>query len=52
VHLQQAAEDDANLHRFFGILLRTFLFLLVAPLALWAWLRDRPQRMYLWLFWR
>jgi hypothetical protein len=50
VHLLQAADDDANLHGFFGVLLRTFLFLLVAPLALWAWLRDRRERMYLWLF--
>jgi hypothetical protein len=50
VHLLQAADDDANLHVFFGTLLRTFLFLLIAPLALWAWLRNRRERMYLWLF--
>jgi hypothetical protein len=50
VHLLQAADEDANLHRYFGTLLRTFLFLLIAPLALWAWLRDRHERMYLWLF--
>jgi hypothetical protein len=50
VHLLQAADDDAHLHGFFGALLRIFLFLLVAPLALWGWLRDRRQRMYLWLF--
>jgi hypothetical protein len=50
VHLLQAAEDDANLHRWFGTLLRTFLLLLIAPLALWAWLRNRRERMYLWFF--
>jgi hypothetical protein len=50
VRLLQAADDDANLHSLFGALLRAFLFLLIAPLALWAWLRDRRQRMYLWLF--
>ncbi|HEY2003344.1 MAG TPA: PP2C family protein-serine/threonine phosphatase, partial [Acidobacteriaceae bacterium] len=50
VRLLQAADDDALLHALFGILLRTFLFLLVAPLGLWAWLRNRQERMYLWLF--
>jgi hypothetical protein len=50
VHLLQAADEDAQLHALFGSLLRTFLFLLVAPLALWAWLRNRQERMYLWLF--
>ena len=50
VHLLQAADEDAILHRFFGPLLRVFLFLLVAPLALWGWLRNRRERMYLWLF--
>ncbi len=50
VRLLQAAEDDANLHLLFSPLLRVFLFLLVAPLALWGWLRDRRQGMYLWLF--
>jgi hypothetical protein len=50
VRLLQAADDDANLHGFFGSLLRAFLFLLIAPLALWAWLRNRQERMYLWLF--
>jgi hypothetical protein len=50
VHLLQAAEDDANLHGHFGPLLRAFLLLLIAPPALWAWLRNRQERMYLWLF--
>jgi Stage II sporulation protein E (SpoIIE) len=50
VHLLQATDGDTLLHELFGSLLRTFLFLLVAPLALWAWLRNRQERMYLWLF--
>jgi hypothetical protein len=49
LHLLQAADGDTLLHELFGSLLRTFLFLLVAPLALWAWLRNRQERMYLWL---
>jgi Stage II sporulation protein E (SpoIIE) len=50
VRLLQAAEDDADLHSAFGRFLRTLVFLLIAPLALWAWLRNRQERMYLWLF--
>jgi hypothetical protein len=46
----QAAEDDADLHSAFGRFLRTLIFLLIAPLALWAWLCNRQERMYLWLF--
>jgi hypothetical protein len=50
VHLLQTADEDANLHRWFGTLLRTFLLLLIAPLALWEWLRNRRELMYLWFF--
>ena len=50
VRLLQAADEDALLHSWFGPLLGAFLFLLIAPLALWAWLRNRRERMYLWLF--
>jgi hypothetical protein len=50
VRLLQAAEDDADLHSAFGRFLRTLIFLLIAPLALWGWLRNWQERMYLWLF--
>jgi hypothetical protein len=50
VQLLQTAEYDAILHNFFGVLLQTFLFILVAPLALWAWLYNRKERMWMWLF--
>lgn len=50
VQLMQAADRDALLHSQFGTLLRLFLFLLVAPLALWAWLDNRQERAWLWLF--
>jgi hypothetical protein len=50
VRLLQAAEDDANQHFYFGVLLQSLLFLLVAPLTLWAWLQNRQERTYLWLF--
>ncbi len=48
--LLQAAEDDANQHYYFGVLLQSLLFLLVVPLPLWAWLQNRNERTYLWLF--
>jgi hypothetical protein len=50
VHLLQAADEDASQRRLFGTLLQALLFLLIAPLALWAWMRDRLESMYLWLF--
>ena len=50
VHLLQTADDDANQHFYFGSLLQSLLFLLVAPLVLWAWLQNRQDRTYLWLF--
>ena len=46
----QSADVDAMLHGQFGNLLRVFLFLLAAPLALWAWLYSRQERAWLWLF--
>lgn len=43
--------DKLQVRQFqFGMFLTVLLFLLIAPLALWAWLRNPPERMYLWLF--
>jgi hypothetical protein len=50
VRLLQAADDDANLHYYFGLILQSLVFLALAPLALWAWLKNRQERSYLWLF--
>jgi hypothetical protein len=50
VRLLQTAENNASLRRWFSDLMRAFFFLLAAPLALWAWLRNRQDRTYLWLF--
>jgi len=46
----QAADQITVRDLSFGLLLATLLFSLLAPLALWAWLRNRRDRMYLWLF--
>lgn len=48
--LLQAADYDALVHNFFGLLLQMFLYILVAPLALWAWLYNRHERTWMWLF--
>jgi hypothetical protein len=50
VQLLQASAEDANLHSYFSDLLELFLFLLVAPLALGAWLYNRQERVWFWLF--
>jgi hypothetical protein len=50
MHLLQTADDDANQHFYFGLILQSLLSLLVIPLALWAWLQNRQERTYLWLF--
>jgi hypothetical protein len=50
VQLLQASDDDANLHYYAGSVLQALLFLVLAPLALWAWLKERQERLYLWLF--
>jgi hypothetical protein len=49
VRLLQQADDDANQHYYFGVVLQALLFLLVLPLVLWAWLQNRQDRIYLWL---
>lgn len=48
--LLQTADYDALVHNAFGLLLQVFLFILVAPLALWAWLYNRHERTWMWLF--
>jgi hypothetical protein len=50
MRLLQAADDDANQHFYFGVIVQSFLSLLAIPLALWAWLQSRQERIYLWLF--
>ncbi|MGC2161404.1 MAG: PP2C family protein-serine/threonine phosphatase [Silvibacterium sp.] len=47
--LQGADKVQVSRHQF-GTVLTVLLFLLIAPMALWAWLRNRQERMYLWLF--
>ena len=49
VRLLQTSEDDALLHNQFGVLTQMFLYILVAPLALWAWLYNRKERAWMWL---
>jgi hypothetical protein len=50
IRLFQQADDDANEHYYVGSVLEALLFLLVMPLPLWAWVKNRNERAYLWLF--
>jgi hypothetical protein len=50
VQLLQASDMDANLHSQFGGFLATFLYMLVIPLALGAWLYNRQERVWMWFF--
>jgi Stage II sporulation protein E (SpoIIE) len=50
VRMMQAAGKDVLLHVKFGNFLQVLICLLVAPLALWAWLYSRRERAWLWLF--
>jgi hypothetical protein len=50
VRRMQASGVDAILHADFGHFLQTLIYLLVAPLALWAWLYNRRERAWLCLF--
>ena len=50
VQLLQASEDTASMHSDFGACLEALLFLLMAPLALWAWIYNREEVAWLWLF--
>jgi hypothetical protein len=51
VQMLQAADNDANLHYYASAILQSILFLVVIPLVLWAWLKNRQERTYFWLFW-
>jgi len=50
VGMLQHDDEDAYLHREFSVLLRLFLFFLIAPLALWAWFVNRREPAWLWFF--
>lgn len=50
VHLLQLEDDDANLHYYLGAILQSILYFVVAPLALWAWMKNREEHGYFWLF--
>jgi Stage II sporulation protein E (SpoIIE) len=50
VRMMQVAGKDVLLHVKFGEFLQMLIYLLVAPLALWAWLYSRRERAWLWLF--
>jgi hypothetical protein len=50
VRMMQAAGKDILFHVRFGSFLQVLIYLLVAPLALWAWLYSRQERAWLWLF--
>jgi hypothetical protein len=50
VRLLQYAEKEGLLRSQFGSFLEAFLFLLIAPLALWAWFYNRQEHTWLWLF--
>lgn len=50
VRLLQGWEEDSLFRSMFGGYMEGFLYFLVAPLALWAWLHNRQERAWLWLF--
>ncbi|MGC2162160.1 MAG: PP2C family protein-serine/threonine phosphatase [Silvibacterium sp.] len=50
LRLLQYAEKEGLLRSQFGNFMEAFLFLLVAPLALWAWFYNRQERAWLWFF--
>jgi hypothetical protein len=49
IHLLQDSVADANLRSNFGNLLVAFLFLIIVPLAVWAWMIDHREIAWLWL---
>lgn len=50
IQLLQRTDDDANLHFYLGSVVQGILFLLLAPVALWAWFKNRSDGTFLWLF--
>jgi serine/threonine protein phosphatase PrpC len=50
LQLIESAQDTAIAFGRFGDMLVTFLFLLMAPAALWLWLENRKELAFLWLF--
>lgn len=49
VRLLQNADDDANLHYYAGTIVQALLFVLLVPLAMWAWLQRQHDMTYFWL---
>lgn len=45
----QALNDDSNLRFYVSTIQEILLFLVVAPLVLWVWLKNRNKREYFWL---
>jgi hypothetical protein len=45
----QTLNDDSNLRFYVSTIQEILLFLVVAPLVLWVWLKNRHKREYLWL---
>lgn len=50
LRLLASAQKTSDAFGHFGQLLTTLLFLLLAPGALWAWLQNRRELTFLWLF--
>jgi len=50
IQLIQSSQNKTIAFSFFGRLLTTLLFLLMAPGALWAWIQNRRELTFLWLF--
>ncbi len=48
--LLESAQNTAMAYDRFGVLLATFLFLIMAPAALWLWLENRKDLTFLLLF--
>lgn len=49
VGLLQSLNDDTNLRYYVSTIQETLLFLVVIPLVVWAWIKNRDKREYFWL---